>query len=702
MSEANSNEYARKSPFERSSAADFPEPANRQRNDGASPVSQGGKAVNDDAAFDELSDTEWLNITLENILKMNSLQDNGNQPEDDVNSLVLSSLESMQGAASVPSEPMVPTEAVEDIPTQEPPPEEPFVISEPVSRDNAYHALDDEPPQMTEIDSPDSWRPDELPETDNADLTEPTEISETDIMDFAEPDEPPETDDDAFPEPSELTEADELPPFALDSPDPVDIAGLPPMDSPELWEPDTPQDYDHSFTSEDTAVETEITEEDEADELPPFAWDSPDPVDIAGLPPIDSPELWEPDTPQDYDHSFTSEDTAVETESTEPVESYELPPMDSPELWEPDTPQDYDHSFTSEDTAVETESTEPAESYGLPPMDSPELWEPDTQQDYDHPITSEGTAVETESTANSQTDIQNDISGTFDSTHVSISDGFSLPYEEATDNVKGFSKTSEVDKMENINILTKSNKKAVKSKKNETDYYTHGFTKTHAGISEDNPATLVVSLRSVLEFIMKNVVIVLLAALMCSMAGYIYTQKFVKPKYLSNTKIIIFTSEPNNQNPPSWDDLQLSFTLLTDCSQIVKSRDVLEDVIKELELSTSYNELLENIDVSFMSNSRIIEISVTDEDPLEAMIIVKKLREVSMRYINDNLEVYGSKIIQKENIPHQPLSTYTKFYVMVGAVIGILLSAGVLAVIYIVQLEKEFVKKQQKAAAKKK
>ena len=604
MSEANSNEYARKSPFERSSAADFPEPANRQRNDGASPVSQGGKAVNDDAAFDELSDTEWLNITLENILKMNSLQDNGNQPEDDVNSLVLSSLESMQGAASVPSEPMVPTEAVEDIPTQEPPPEEPFVISEPVSRDNAYHALDDEPPQMTEIDSPDSWRPDELPETDNADLTEPTEISETDIMDFAEPDEPPETDDDAFPEPSELTEADELPPFALDSPDPVDIAGLPPMDSPELWEPDTPQDYDHSFTSEDTAVETE--------------------------------------------------------------------------------------------------STEPAESYGLPPMDSPELWEPDTQQDYDHPITSEGTAVETESTANSQTDIQNDISGTFDSTHVSISDGFSLPYEEATDNVKGFSKTSEVDKMENINILTKSNKKAVKSKKNETDYYTHGFTKTHAGISEDNPATLVVSLRSVLEFIMKNVVIVLLAALMCSMAGYIYTQKFVKPKYLSNTKIIIFTSEPNNQNPPSWDDLQLSFTLLTDCSQIVKSRDVLEDVIKELELSTSYNELLENIDVSFMSNSRIIEISVTDEDPLEAMIIVKKLREVSMRYINDNLEVYGSKIIQKENIPHQPLSTYTKFYVMVGAVIGILLSAGVLAVIYIVQLEKEFVKKQQKAAAKKK
>ena len=297
-------------------------------------------------------------------------------------------------------------------------------------------------------------------------------------------------------------------------------------------------------------------------------------------------------------------------------------------------------------------------------------------------------------------DAKQDISGTFEQSTVSVSDGFSPPSLETSGILDGKSKSNEVsDKMENNSNLSKTSKKSVKTKKTDVSRASQKISKTHADLQNTNSSTIVVNLRDILGYIFKNILIVILTALMCSMIGYIFTQKFVKHKYVSNTKLIIFTAEANNESQPSWDDLQLSFTLLTDCSLIVKSRDVLEDVIQELDLSISYSELLEKIDVSFMSNSRIIEISVTDEDPLQAMIIVKKLREVSMRYITDNLEVSGSKIIQKENIPHNPMPSYTRYYVMFGAIIGILVSSLVLAGIYIFQLENEFLKKQQKANA---
>lgn len=288
------------------------------------------------------------------------------------------------------------------------------------------------------------------------------------------------------------------------------------------------------------------------------------------------------------------------------------------------------------------------------------------------------------------------ISDTFESSPVSVSDEFSFSSADTSDMMEGFSNDKEgSDTMENIFGI--ANKKTVKAKDNESGNLSEEFSEIQDEPLDDNTSTIVISLRAILAFISKNIVIVLLTALICSMVGYLFTQKYVKQKYVSNTKIIIFTAEPNAKMDPSWDDLQLSFTLLTDCSQIIKSRDVLEDVIEELELSYSYYDLLDNIDVSFMSNSRIIEISVTDEDPLMAMTIVKKLREVSMRYITDNLEVSDSKIIQKENIPHHPLSSHTLYYVVIGGIIGIIVSSVALSGIYIIRLENEFWRKQQEA-----
>ena len=621
MSETKGNEHIRKAPFERPTAADLLASSNRQRVDDEAHLPHVGEPESENAMAGDLDDAEWLNMALENILKMTDGQEESHQGDDDVNDLLTSSLDDNQNSASIPANPL-------DLPYSEK-----NIFQQPMPHDELPDSF--KPVIHYELNGTLNNQPEEQPLPDiTDDIGEPEEQPLPDMADdFDEPEEQPlphMTDD--FDEPEE----EPLPDIADD------------FDEPEEQPlPDIADDFDEP-EEEPLPDMTDDFDEPEEQPLP----------DIADY--FDEPE--EQPLPDMTDYFDEPEE--------EPLfdEPEEEPLFDEPEEQPlPDIADDFDEP---EEQPLPDNSTSPKDT---------------TDKSVDN---------------TKSNDAKQDISGTFEQSNVSVSDGFSPPSLETSGILDGKSKSNEVsDKMENNSNLSKTSKKSVKTKKTDVSRASQKISKTHADLQNTNSSTIVVNLRDILGYIFKNILIVILTALMCSMIGYIFTQKFVKHKYVSNTKLIIFTAEANNESQPSWDDLQLSFTLLTDCSLIVKSRDVLEDVIQELDLSISYSELLEKIDVSFMSNSRIIEISVTDEDPLQAMIIVKKLREVSMRYITDNLEVSGSKIIQKENIPHNPMPSYTRYYVMFGAIIGILVSSLVLAGIYIFQLENEFLKKQQKANA---
>ena len=675
MSETKGNEHIRKAPFERPTAADLLASSNRQRVDDEAHLPHVGEPESENAMAGDLGtmqnlishfllkntvclrvsesemyqlfphssldDAEWLNMALENILKMTDGQEESHQGDDDVNDLLTSLLDDNQNSASIPANPL-------DLPYSEK-----NIFQQPMPHDELPDSF--KPVIHYELNGTLNNQPEEQPLPDiTDDIGEPEEQPLPDMADdFDEPEEEPLPDiADDFDEPEEQP----LPDIADD------------FDEPEEEPlPDMTDDFDEPEEQPLPDV-TDDFDEPEEQPLPDIA-DYFDETEEQPLPDIaDFDETEEQPLPDIADYFDEPEEQPLPDMTDYFDEPEEEPLFDEPEEQPlPDIADDFDEP---EEEPLPDNSTSPKDT---------------TDKSVDN---------------TKSNDAKQDISGTFEQSNVSVSDGFSPPSLETSGILDGKSKSNEVsDKMENNSNLSKTSKKSVKTKKTDVSRASQKISKTHADLQNTNSSTIVVNLRDILGYIFKNILIVILTALMCSMIGYIFTQKFVKHKYVSNTKLIIFTAEANNESQPSWDDLQLSFTLLTDCSLIVKSRDVLEDVIQELDLSISYSELLEKIDVSFMSNSRIIEISVTDEDPLQAMIIVKKLREVSMRYITDNLEVSGSKIIQKENIPHNPMPSYTRYYVMFGAIIGILVSSLVLAGIYIFQLENEFLKKQQKANA---
>ena len=97
--------------------------------------------------------------------------------------------------------------------------------------------------------------------------------------------------------------------------------------------------------------------------------------------------------------------------------------------------------------------------------------------------------------------------------------------------------------------------------------------------------------------------------------GIIYTIGFVTPMYTSSTTLVLATSENSTSkaNTITTTDITLNSKLVSTYSELVKSKNVLRQVISNLGIDIKEEELKKNITVSSVKDTELIEISVKSE-----------------------------------------------------------------------------------------
>ena len=146
-----------------------------------------------------------------------------------------------------------------------------------------------------------------------------------------------------------------------------------------------------------------------------------------------------------------------------------------------------------------------------------------------------------------------------------------------------------------------------------------------------------------------------------------------KPMYSSNTTVILGgSSETITQN-----DITINKNLVNTYAEIVKSRRVLEQVITELSLDLSYEELNNTVTVQPVNNTEIIKIIVNNDDSTKAMNIANSTanyftKEVKELYNMNNVSILDSAVEAIEpyniNIPKQ-ICIYLIFGIIAACVI---------------------------------
>ena len=153
----------------------------------------------------------------------------------------------------------------------------------------------------------------------------------------------------------------------------------------------------------------------------------------------------------------------------------------------------------------------------------------------------------------------------------------------------------------------------------------------------------------------------------------------IKPKYTSTTRIYVVSRTADSITNQ---DLQAGSYLVKDYQEMITSNEVLSSVIDKEKLSLTPNELSSMISVTIPTDTRVISISVEDDNAQEATTIANTVREVAAEKIKAVTKVDDVTTLEAAEVPKEPSSPNIKRNTLIGVIAG-----GVLAVISIIILE---------------
>ncbi len=189
-----------------------------------------------------------------------------------------------------------------------------------------------------------------------------------------------------------------------------------------------------------------------------------------------------------------------------------------------------------------------------------------------------------------------------------------------------------------------------------------------------------IDLREIFQLLLSRAWLILLVGFIFAAGTGIFCKFVATPIYSSTTKLCIVGS---NTTLTSLADLQLGTQLTQDYIVVAQSRPVVEDVIKNLDLDMTYEELLAVTTISNPADTRMLEITVTNPDPYLAKQIVDQYAQVSKKRIADLMDIGEPKVAEEGYVAEDKTSPTTGKNTVIAAFLGVFLAAGIVVIRFI-------------------
>ena len=180
----------------------------------------------------------------------------------------------------------------------------------------------------------------------------------------------------------------------------------------------------------------------------------------------------------------------------------------------------------------------------------------------------------------------------------------------------------------------------------------------------------------------KKISIILIVAIFI-VIGVIYTFGFVEPEYQSVTSLLLATNSSSNSQTPSTSittsDVTLNSNLVETYSDLVGSHSVLRTVLSNLAIDQSLEEeIKKNVAVTAKDGTEVINITVTNADPVMAQKIANEIAKVFMERIKEWYGIENLHVVDEAEVNNTPSNiNHPRDIVIFGA------AGFVLALLYV-------------------
>ena len=155
-----------------------------------------------------------------------------------------------------------------------------------------------------------------------------------------------------------------------------------------------------------------------------------------------------------------------------------------------------------------------------------------------------------------------------------------------------------------------------------------------------------IDLLELLMVMKKHLSAILLAGIVGLVIMFAYTSFLVTPLYSASSMMYVMPDNSNSMNSSTLSDMQVGQQLTSDYSSMIKSRSFMEDVIKKLNLTIDYQQLLGKVEVTNPTSSRILQVTVNDPNPQTAADIANEMASVAESKLKEITGMQAIKIYE--------------------------------------------------------
>ncbi len=189
-------------------------------------------------------------------------------------------------------------------------------------------------------------------------------------------------------------------------------------------------------------------------------------------------------------------------------------------------------------------------------------------------------------------------------------------------------------------------------------------------------------LKELFEYYMSKLLIIFVVTVLTIVISCVYVIFFKTPMYQSYTTVALARMNESDASGITQSEVALNQKLVSTYRIIIKSKRTLNQVIKNLNLPISFNELNSHVKVSNEKDTEVIRITVEYENPALAKSITDEIAKVFSKEIVKIYKIENVTVIDEAETASIPFNVNITKQLIYSAFLGLLLACLIVFIIY--------------------
>lgn len=172
--------------------------------------------------------------------------------------------------------------------------------------------------------------------------------------------------------------------------------------------------------------------------------------------------------------------------------------------------------------------------------------------------------------------------------------------------------------------------------------------------------------------------LVAVVSIACALITVLATFLLISPKYKARILFYVNNSSASSGSSISSGDLAVSRNLVDSYIIILETRETIEEVISDVGLDMTYEQMLDMICATAVDSTEIFQVVVTDTDPQQAYRIATSIASILPQRIAAIIDGASASVVEAATVPATPSTPNYWLTALISFLAALVLTAGVL------------------------